>query len=147
MKSMEPQTQRDPGLVGALREIASSTGALVQSEIKLAKAEAAHNAKVIAQHSSALITGAVFAWLGAQCLLAFAILALGALFGGAYWLSALVVGLALVIPGARWILKAVKAFKRIQLSPTAVQGLRNDTALIEEAIKDNITHLRREKAS
>ena len=86
------QNKPEASYGSVIKELTSTTADLVQSEIGLMKTEFKAAAPNLSKHAAqTMMFGALFA-ASTLPLLAFAVIGLGILFGGAYWLSALVVG-------------------------------------------------------
>jgi hypothetical protein len=78
----------------------------------LAKAEMREAGTRLARDSARIALAAGFAFVGVIALSAFLILVLGQAFGGAYWLSSLLVGGAAIMAGALMTRRAVESMKR-----------------------------------
>jgi uncharacterized membrane protein YqjE len=102
----------EPQMRDLLKQLASEGGDLVRSEIALAKLEMRDMAQDLAMQSAKLGGAIAFALTGALALAAAAIIALGNALGGAYALSALIVGVVVLLIGG-------------VLAWSGVQGLKN----------------------
>ena len=87
----------DRKMSAILKELLTAFSGLVRSEIRLAKVEMTENAKVVGKSAGKIGLFAVLAWLGTLSFVAFMIIGLGELLEGRYWLSALLVSLALLL--------------------------------------------------
>lgn len=96
-----PDTSGDSStsVVRLLRNFANDTVTLLRQEIALAKTEARQNIRDIGKHVSQMAVGGSVAVVGALVLVAFLIIGLGVLLGGAYWLSSLIVSVLLLAAG------------------------------------------------
>jgi uncharacterized membrane protein YqjE len=138
-------TNEEQPFSSILKDLFQSVYDLVQSELRLAKAELKHNTKDVLHQVQSIGISAVIAWLGAQVLLAFAVIGLGSLIGN-YWLSALIIGLLLFIPGS---LMTVMAIKRVRIEtslPASRSSLRNDYLVTSRKVQD-IAEATRKRAS
>jgi len=90
----------DPESFFALfRKLADESALLVRQELDLARAEIRRNIAEMVRHVGQIATGGVVAFVGVLVLVAFLIVGLGALLGGLYWLSTLLVALLLLGSG------------------------------------------------
>lgn len=111
-----------------LRRFADDGRALLQQEIQLAKREVLRSALALLRGSAFIAIGALFVALGLLVLLVFAVLALGRLLGGEYWLSSLIIGGALALIGAILLLVGRSGIKGDDLKPVKTIGSVRDTA-------------------
>jgi membrane protein implicated in regulation of membrane protease activity len=96
---------------GILREIKDSTSDLVRSEVALIRAEVKGMTEDASHHFTQL---AIFGGLVALSVLpfiAFLVIGLGAIFGGNYWLSSLIVAIVFAAVGGALALRAYKDLK------------------------------------
>ena len=119
-----------------IKEITNSLVGLFRSEIRLAKTELARQSKYVARDSIKVALFGAIAGLGVLCLLAFVIVGLGDLFNGRYWLSSLLVGLALVIPGAVFAIQSAKQVGKDAKLPISRQSLEEDKEIIDRKLHD-----------
>ena len=111
-----------------LRQLADDGRTLVQQEIILAKAELGANARSFVKRAAMVLIGLVLIGLGFLVLLAFVVLALGRLLGDEYWLSSLIVGLALAAAGGITAIVGKRGLEETDLKPQqAVATLREST--------------------
>ena len=130
----------DRPLSQLLKDLMFNCSALVRSEIKLAAAEARQNAM---QASRGFARAAGFfgiAYFGAIALLAFAILGLGDLLQGRYWLSSLLIGLILGVPGILLGLRALRGLSPESALATTRASLHEDEILLQNAIETPHSH-------
>ena len=74
----------------------------------------------------------ILAWLGAHALVAFLIIGLGRLFDGNYWLSALIVSVLLIVPGALLAKRGLNRLKTVDPSlPNTMNSVQDDKLLIQ----------------
>src|SRR5690606_9589618 len=120
-----PPTDRRP-LRELVRDLGSDIASLVRQEIALAKAEIQANLKNLAKNSGILAVGGGIASVGLVVLTVFLIVWLGAILGGAYWLSTLLVALGLLAAGGAMAYLGAKKLGRTPLKPeTTLQSLRD----------------------
>lgn len=119
----------DASLGELLKRLTSDTADLVRQEAALAKAELRQTGSALAADGAKVGAAVGLALAGALSLTAFLVIALGNLFGGAYWLSALLVGAAFLGVGALLARNAVQDVRRRSLAPTqTLETLRADKA-------------------
>lgn len=118
----------DASLGELFRSLSSDTGELVRKEMALARAEMREMMSAVATDGARLGAAAGLALLGGLALTATAVLALGLLLGGAYWLSSLIVGVLLL--GVGWLLSrgAIDDLKRHGKPDQTLATLRADGA-------------------
>ena len=103
---------KSESLGNLVRRLGQDTSTLIQQEAALAKAEMREAGTRLARDSARIALAAGFAFVGVIALSAFLILVLGRAFGGAYWLSSLLVGGAAIMAGALMTRRAVEDMKR-----------------------------------
>jgi hypothetical protein len=108
---------RDPSLIALFRQLTDDGRALIEQEVALAKAEIRANVLGITKHAGLVGAGALFVILGLLVLIAFLVIALGALLDDNYWLSSLIVGLFFVVVGGIMVLYGRKGLGRDELKP------------------------------
>ena len=125
-----------------MKEILNSLSSLLRSELRLAKVELVHTGKDIGKHAakSAVWAGVIF--FGALALLTFAIIGLGILLGDRYWLSSLLIGAAMVIPGALLLMRNIKQISQEAKLPAVKEHLEEDKELVERKVHDITQHTR-----
>ena len=107
---------------------------LVREEVALAKTELSQNASKLARDVVFLAIGGFIAYAGLLVLLACAVLALAFLVP--FWLSALIVGLVVVIIGYAFIQKGISDLRNGALMPRqTVESLKEDREWAKEQIK------------
>ena len=120
---------RDASLGELFKSLTSDTADLVRHEAALAKAELRETGSALAADGAKVGTAAGLALMGALSLTAFLVLGLGNLLGGAYWLSALIVGVVMLAIGAVLVKNAVNDIKQRGLKPQqTIATLREDKA-------------------
>ena len=86
-------------LLRLLRNLANDMATLVRKEITLAKTEVGQNVRGVAGSAGRVAVGGGIIAVGGLVLIAFLVVGLGVLLGGAYWLSSLIVALVLFVLG------------------------------------------------
>lgn len=103
----------EPG--SAVREVLSSFTEIMRAEAGLMRAEMKESAHGL---QNQLIRATLFGFLagtGFLPLLSFVVIGLGKLLDENYWLSSLIVGLALLLLGGRFALRSFRAFRNLSL--------------------------------
>lgn len=126
----------DESLGDLIRRLGSDTSALVQQEVALAKAEAREAVEGIGRGSARIGIAAGLGFIGVLGLSAFLILALGPVFGGAYWLSSLVVGTGATVTGFIMARSAVQDMKRGFKPRQTLETLREGKAWVKREAQD-----------
>jgi Putative Actinobacterial Holin-X, holin superfamily III len=107
--------------------LGTDTGTLIRAEAALAKAEARETAARVGRDAAKVAVAAGLALVGVLALTAFLILGLGTLLGGAWWLSALIVGAATLGIGGMLVGNAVRDLKSHSLAPQqTIETLKED---------------------
>lgn len=130
-------TSHDTSLGELFRQLSTDTGDLIRKEAALAKAEMREVGATLTSDAKKLGIAAGLGLVGTLALTAGVILVLGNLFGGAYWLSALLVGAVAV--GAAIVLarNAVNDVRERGLRPEqTIATLREDKAWASQQAKE-----------
>lgn len=109
--SSEPNSGDYPSFSSVAREMTDSLKSVIRSEFHLAKAELKENGSQAAKYSIKMAVFGIIAALGTLPLLAFLVIGLGRLLNDNYWLSSLIVAVALFAIGGS---VAYIMFKRIK---------------------------------
>jgi len=110
-ESFTQPNANDASYAQILRELGNSAKDLIHNEIGLIKTEFSHTARRVSKHSAqAALFGGLVA-LSVLPFLAFAVIGLGELLDGRYWLSSLIV--AVVCAGVGGVM-AYRAFQKIK---------------------------------
>jgi hypothetical protein len=102
----------EPQMRELLKQLAADGGALLRNEMALAKLEMRDMAREVALDSAKLAGALALAMTGALALVAAAVIGLGLLLDGRYALSALIIGVVLLLVGGL-------------LARAGIQGLKN----------------------
>ena len=126
---------RDERSLGDLfSDLSRETTTLVRQEVQLAKAELTQSATEAARGIGMLVAGGAVAYAGLLFLLLAIVFGLIEA-GWDAWLSALVVGLAVVVIGAILVLRARESLKPANLAPRrTVETLKEDQEWAKEQI-------------
>jgi uncharacterized membrane protein YqjE len=125
-----PESTRgaEPSLGELFKRLSTDTSELIRQEMNLVKVEMREVGTTAARDATKIGVAAGLALAGVLALGAFAVVALGDLFGN-YWLSALIVGVALLAVGSYLAKNAVNDIKQRGLTPQqTMQTLRDDAS-------------------
>ncbi|MGQ0561643.1 MAG: phage holin family protein [Gemmatimonadota bacterium] len=135
-RASTPQYGEEVPIGDLFRRLSQDASMLVHDEIVLAKLELRDTVKSYAADASKLASAAGVALAGALALTAFLIIALGDLFNN-YWLSALVVTVALLAIAAMLARGALAHMKRNSLAPEqTVRTLNEDKQWASHKARD-----------
>jgi len=115
-KDERPSTGGEPSLGELFADLSRETSTLVRQEVELAKTEMSHKAARMGKDVGFMAAGGAVAYAGLLALIATLIIALGQL-GVPWWLSALLVGLAVTGLGAYLIFSGLNHLKHESLAP------------------------------
>jgi uncharacterized membrane protein YqjE len=119
-----------------VRDLVRSTSGLIRAELRLARIEAARNARDVSQDAVRGAIFAVVALLGVLALMSFLVIGIGNLLQGRYWLSSLIVAVLFMGGGG---LAAWRSFRRIgedaKLRHVA-RNLEGDRELVSQKVRD-----------
>jgi len=120
-----------------VRQLGDDGGRLLRQEIGLAKLELRQMALGLVRDMIGLAVAGSLAVLGALGLTACLILVLGRfVFGGSYWLGALVVGGAFLIVGGIWALAAAKGLGENLKPDATLETVRTDVDWAKREARD-----------
>jgi uncharacterized membrane protein YqjE len=150
MISAKPREQKGHSVGEVLSEIGVGARNLVQSEIKLARAEIKDSANRLGKHAAQAVVFGVIAALSAIPMLAFFVIGLGVLLGGNYWASSLIVALVCGSVGGIFARRAFLRMKEEDISlPLTRETLAQDQQTIAKkldetqvAATDNVRHIK-----
>jgi hypothetical protein len=120
--SLTGATPQDPPIRELLRQLAGDGSDLIRSEVALAKLEMREIARELAVDSSRVGIAIGVALSGGLVLLAAAVIGLGHVFDGRFGLSALIIGVVMLLIG-------------VVLARSGMQGLRNAPRKPEESAR------------
>jgi uncharacterized membrane protein YqjE len=119
------------------RQLADDTSELIRRETQLARLELKETASTLARQALWLGIAAVLAVGGGLALTACVVLVLGLLFGGLFWLGALVTGIVFMGLAALIAIRAVRRMSREQLKPEETIGtLTEDARFARREVND-----------
>lgn len=131
-----PDGDMEPSVGELFRELSDDATRLVRQEIALAKAEMRQTGRALAKDAAKIGIAVGMAALGAMAGVAFLILALGALIDS-YWLSALIVSLALLGIAAVLAKNAKADLAERDLKPTrTMETLRADARWARHEVEE-----------
>ena len=124
----QPTAAPEPSLGELFKRLTNDTSELIRQEMSLAKVEMREVGTTVARDATKIGIAVGFALAGVLALAAFAVVGLGDLFEN-YWLSALIVGAALLGVAAYLAKNAVSDIKQRGLKPQeTMQTLRDDAS-------------------
>lgn len=129
------QHRQDERTLGELfGDLARDIGTLVKQELRLATTEMTNKASRFGKDAAFIAVGGLVAYAGLLAVIAAVIIGLAAA-GMPWWLSALVVGLAVVVIGYGLVQKGLNAIKRESLLPhQSIESLKEDAQWAKEQI-------------
>lgn len=131
-----PPPAPEPSLGELFKQLTQDTAALIKQEVALARTEMRENLRSVTRNAVKIAAGGVVAVVGVLVLVAFVVVLLGSLLNN-YWLSALIVGLLMVIVGGLMAKKAVDNIKDVGLAPEqTVETLKEDKEWLQNEIRD-----------
>jgi len=125
------ERKEDKSLGELFAELTRETSTLVRKEVELAKTELTQKASRLGRDAGIIGAGGAIAYAGLLVLLAALVLGLGEFMP--LWLSALIVGLVVVVGGYFLIQKGMQGIKRADLTPRqTIETLKEDTEWAKE---------------
>lgn len=126
-----------PSLGELFKRLTTDMGELIRQEAALVKTEVRRASATVARDAMKVGIAAGLAFSGIIALTIFLILAIGNLFDGNYWLSALLVGVAMLAIGAVMVKSAVNDIKGGALTPDqTIATLREDRAWASQQARE-----------
>jgi uncharacterized membrane protein YqjE len=123
-----------------IRDLAADGRRLVRGEVDLAKLELRQTARAAATDGLLVGAGGLVIAFGVACLMAALVIGVGVVVGS-YWLSALLVGLLLLVAGGLTLMTGVRRLRSARLSPErSIESLRDDV----EWLGDEVRTMRRD---
>jgi hypothetical protein len=125
----------EPSLGDLFSNLTSNTQTLVKQELALAKTEITQSAKDMGMAIGKLIAAALILYAGLIVLL-YAVVALLHKIAFSWWVSALLVGAAVMLIGLFLVLRAKAQLSGANLKPTAtIESLKDDAAFAKGQVQ------------
>ena len=122
----------EPSLGELFADLARETSTLVRQEVELAKTEMTQKASRAGKDVAMMAAGGAVIYAGFLALLAALIAGIVAA-GLAPWLSALIVGVAVVAIGGALVWQGLAALRRVNLAPRqTIETLKEDAAWVKQ---------------
>lgn len=129
-----PRSNDDRSVATLVADFASGTGELIRKEIELAKVEVSENLTTAVAAIQSMAVGGALAFAGILVLLAAAVLGLNEWLQRG-WLSALIVGVAVLLVAGAFAMAGRKTVREESLTPTrSLRSLRRDKELAQKHI-------------
>jgi hypothetical protein len=124
--SVGPSTHDDRSLGELFSELSRETTTLVRQEVDLAKTELTHKASEVGKDVGFLAAGGMVLYAGFLTLVAMLVIALAQL-GVTWWLSALIVGVVVLLVGAMLVRTGLAALREEGMVPKqTIETLQED---------------------
>jgi membrane protein len=137
-----PSAADSPALGNLFRSLSTDAATLVRQEIALARAELRSSVRQAGRNSSRIVAGGVVAGVGGLVVIAGVVVLVGDLLGGAYWVSALVVGAVLLLAGGGLCYSGIRRLRNDSLAPEAtIDSLRRTGGWARNEVEDFRTTL------
>jgi len=132
-----PELRQQERSIGELfGQLTQDMTLLVRQEVQLARSEMSEKLSRFTTNLLSVATGGLVAYMGAWALVAALILALHQLADISPWVSALIVGVLLVIAGYVMLKRGLTELKRVDLAPRkTVENLKDDVQSIKEDVQ------------
>jgi len=135
MMQQSQQSKDDRSLGELFADLARDMSKLVSQEIALARTELSDKASRIGKDIAFLAVGGMIAYAGLLAIIG-AVIALLATFGIPLWVSALIVGLVVLVIGYFLVQRGITNLKREDLAPRqTIESLKEDTQWAKEQIR------------
>jgi membrane protein len=132
-----PPAADSPALGNLFRSLSADAATLVRQEIALARAELRSSLRQAGRNSSRIVAGGVVAGVGGLVVIAGVVVLVGDLLGGAYWVSALVVGAVLLLAGGGLCYSGIRSLRNESLAPEAtIDSLRRTGGWVRDEVED-----------
>lgn len=128
------QPDGSPSLGDLFSGLTSDLSSLIRKEIQLARTETTEKISSATRSIVLMAAGGLIAYAGFIALLAAAAIALGGLMP--YWLSALLVGIVVLIVGAILIQSGRSALSNLEVTPEkTVETMKDNTEMVKEKLQ------------
>ena len=132
--AQETLAKEEKSLGDLFSELATETSNLVKQEVALAQVELTQKAIKVGKNIGFLVVGGAVAYAALLSFVAALIIGLGQLLGN-YWLSALIVGIIILVAAGVLIMSAVNALKNTGLTPTqTVETIKEDAQWLKDQV-------------
>jgi len=132
--AQETMVKEEKSLGDLFSELATETSNLVKQEVALAQVEITQKAIKVGTNVGYLVVGGAVAYAALLSFVAALIIGLGRLLDN-YWLSALIVGVVILIAAAVMIMSALSALKNTGLTPTqTVETIKEDAQWLKDQV-------------
>lgn len=133
--AQETLAKEEKSLGDLFSELATETSNLVKQEVALAQVELTQKAVKVGKNIGFLVVGGAVAYAALLAFVAALIIGLGRLLDGNYWLSALIVGVVILVAAAVLIMSALSALKNTGLTPTqTVETIKEDAQWLKDQV-------------
>lgn len=137
IKPPGPPAMEDLTVAAVLREIGISIKNVVQSEIKLAKAELADSTLGLSAHLRQMALFGAVLLLSVPPFMAFLVIGLGRLLGDNYWLSALLISITFALVGGLMAARALRRIRGVELKLVRSRAsLERTKAMVTDKIEE-----------
>lgn len=128
------QPDGSPSLGDLFSGLTSDLSSLIRKEIQLARTETTEKISAATRSIVMMAAGGLIAYAGFIALLAAAAIALGGLMP--YWLSALLVGIVVLIVGGILIQSGRSALSNLEVTPEkTVETMKENTEMVKEKLQ------------
>lgn len=132
--AQETLAKEEKSLGDLFSELATETSNLVKQEVALAQVELTQKAVKVGKNIGFLVVGGAVAFTALLAFVAALIIGLGQLLDN-YWLSALIVGIIILVAAGVLIMSAVNALKNTGLTPTqTVETIKEDAQWLKDQV-------------
>ncbi len=132
--AQETLVKEEKSLGDLFSELATETSNLVKQEVALAQVELTQKAVKVGKNVGFLVVGGAVAHAALLAFVAALIIGLGRLLDN-YWLSALIVGIVILVAAAVLIMSALNALKNTGLTPTqTVETIKEDAQWLKDQV-------------
>lgn len=129
-----PYIGEERSIAALVTELTQETTTLFRKEIQLAKAEVSEKVSQLGSGLISAVAGGLIAFIGLQALIAAAIIGLASTME--WWLSALIVGAAVLIVGMIVVMVGLNRLKAEKLAPKrTINTLRDNNTWAREQLR------------
>jgi hypothetical protein len=125
---------REPSLGELFTELSDDMSTLIRKEVELARTETMEKVSQATRSVVYMVAGGLLAYAGLITLLIAAAIALGSIMP--YWLSSLIVGVAVIVIGAIFISVGRNSLQNMDMAPQkTIETLREDAKWAKEQVR------------